>query len=77
MVDDMTREQRFFIGWATAWRKQVSPERVKVLAAADPHSPAPVRASGTPTNMPTFAAAFSCKDGDPMVHTGAKLVTIW
>ena len=57
--------------------QQVSPERMKVLVAADPHSPAQIRASGTPTNMPTFAAAFGCKEGDAMVHTGSKLVTIW
>jgi putative endopeptidase len=77
MVDGLTREQRFFIGFATSWRKAMSPERLKVLVASDPHAPAQVRAKAPPTNMPAFAKAFGCKDGDPMVHTGDQLVTIW
>jgi len=76
-VDGLTREQRFFIGWATSWRKEISPERLKVLVASDPHSPPKIRASVPPTNMPAFAQAFACKEGDPMVRTGDKLVVIW
>jgi putative endopeptidase len=77
MTDGLTRDQRFFIGYATAWRRQMSPERIKVLVASDPHSPPQIRASGTPTNMPAFAKAFGCKAGDPMVNSGDRLVTIW
>ena len=77
MVDGLTREQRFFIGWATSWRKSLSPERLKVLVASDPHAPPQIRATVPVTNMPTFAQAFGCKDGDPMVRTGEKLVAIW
>jgi putative endopeptidase len=77
MTDGLSRDQRFFIGYATAWRRQLSPERLKVLVASDPHSPPQIRASGTPTNMPAFAKAFACKEGDPMVNSGDRLVTIW
>ena len=77
MVDGLTREQRFFIGWATSWRKEISPERLKVLVASDPHSPPKIRASVPPTNMPAFAQAFSCKAGDAMVRADADRVVIW
>jgi putative endopeptidase len=76
-IDGLTRDQRFFIGWAAAWRDQYTPELMKVLVAADPHSPPALRANGTPTNMPAFAAAFGCKPGDPLVNAGDALVSIW
>jgi putative endopeptidase len=36
-----------------------------------------VRANGAPQNVPAFATAFDCKAGDPMVHSGDRLVAIW
>jgi putative endopeptidase len=77
MIDGLTREQRFFLGFASAWRAQLRPESMKVLVASNEHAPDGVRARGTPTNVPAFAAAFGCKPGDPMVNTGEKLLTIW
>jgi putative endopeptidase len=76
-IDGLTREQRFFLGFASAWRAQLRPEAMKVLVASNEHAPDGVRARGTPTNVPAFAAAFGCKPGDAMVNTGAKLLTIW
>jgi putative endopeptidase len=76
-IDGLTRDQRFFYGFATAWRSQATPERQKVMAVSDPHSPSRARANGTPTNVPAFAAAFGCKDTDPMVNAGDKRVVIW
>jgi putative endopeptidase len=77
MIDGMTRDQRFFYGWSTTWRSQVTPEQARVRVASDPHSPARVRANAPPTNVPAFAAAFGCKSGDPMMHEGDALVVIW
>jgi putative endopeptidase len=76
-IDGLTRDQRFFYGWATAWRSAQREQNIKVQLASDPHSPARIRANGTPTNLPAFAAAFGCKDGDPMVNSGDKRVVIW
>jgi len=44
---------------------------------SDPHAPAQIRAIAAPSNMPAFAKAFQCKDGDPMVRSGDKRVQIW
>ena len=76
-IDGLTRDQRFFYGWATAWRSAYREQAVKVQLASDPHAPARIRANGTPTNVPAFAAAFGCKDGDAMVNSGEKRVVIW
>jgi putative endopeptidase len=77
MIDGLTRDQRFFLNWATVWRDKMTPDYKKVLVATNPHAPAEFRAIGAPSNLPAFAAAFQCKAGAPMVRADAKRVVIW
>jgi putative endopeptidase len=77
MTDGLTRDQRFFLNWATVWRRNFTPEELAVRLKTDPHAPANFRAIGAPSNLPAFAAAFSCKPGDPMVRAGQDQVVIW
>jgi putative endopeptidase len=76
-TDGLSREQRFFYGWATAWRTVYRDQAVKVQLNSDPHAPASIRTNGTLANHPAFAAAFGCKEGDAMVNSAAKRVVIW
>lgn len=76
-IDGMTRDQRFFLGFAAAWRSKYTPELTKLIVASDPHAPDGVRASATPTNVDAFAKAFGCKAGDAMVNSGEKKIVIW
>ena len=76
-IDGYTEDQRFFMNWATVWRRNFTADELKVRLNTDPHAPANFRAMGAPSNMPAFAAAFSCKAGDAMVRTGDKQVVIW
>ncbi len=76
-VDGMTRDQRFFYGWATVWRRNFTPEELDNRLQTDEHALSEFRAIGAPSNMPQFAAAFGCKAGDPMVRDGDKQVVIW
>ena len=76
-LDGLTPEQRFFINWARVWRTNVLPEEAKVLANTDSHAPGRFRAIGAPSNMPEFATAFACKDGDAMVRPDKDRVKIW
>ncbi|MDR7067621.1 putative endopeptidase [Pseudoxanthomonas japonensis] len=76
-TDGLTRDQRFFLNWATVWRRNFTPEELKNRIATDEHAPAQFRAIGAPSNLPTFAAAFSCKAGEAMVRTGNQQVVIW
>ena len=72
----MTRDQRFFANWATVWRRNFTPEELSVRLATDSHAPANFRAIGAPSNLPAFAAAYSCKPGQPMVRDDDRIV-IW
>ncbi len=76
-TDGLTRDQRFFLNWATVWRRNFTPEELTVRLKTDPHAPANFRAIGAPSNLPMFAAAFQCKAGDAMVRDGDKQVVIW
>jgi putative endopeptidase len=76
-TDGMTRDQRFFLNWATVWRRNFTPEELKVRITTDEHAPATFRAIAAPSNLPAFAAAFSCKPGQPMVRAADQQVVIW
>ena len=76
-IDGYTENQRFFLNWATVWRRNFAPEELKVRLNTDPHAPANFRAIGAPSNLPAFATAFQCKAGDAMVRPDDKRVVIW
>ncbi|HEX4854495.1 MAG TPA: M13-type metalloendopeptidase [Arenimonas sp.] len=76
-IDGYSPDQRFFMNWATVWRVNYKPEELKVRLQTDPHAPARFRAMGAPSNLPAFAAAFGCQEGDPMVRSGEAKVAIW
>ena len=75
MVDGLSRDQRFFLNWATVWRRHYTDQELNVRLVTDAHAPARFRANGAPSNLPAFAAAFGCKDGDPMVRHDR--IAIW
>ncbi len=77
MIDGRTRDQRFFLGWSTVWRRKFTPDELKVRVNTDPHAPAGFRANGPPSNSTAFQAAFQCKDSDAMVRAGDKRIVIW
>ena len=77
MTDGLSRDQRFFLNWATVWRRNFTPENLAVRLKTDPHAPANFRAIGAPSNLPAFATAFSCKTGDAMVRGDDQKVVIW
>jgi putative endopeptidase len=67
-IDGMTPEQRFFLGWAQAWAENDRPEYARSLVVSDPHSLAQFRVYGPLSNMPEFAEAWGCKQGNKMVR---------
>jgi endothelin-converting enzyme/putative endopeptidase len=63
-----TAQQRFFLGWAQ-WRcMNATIETRRVWARSDPHSPGKWRVNGVVSNIPGFAKAYHCKQGDQMVN---------
>jgi len=76
-VDGHSQDQRFFMNWATVWRRNFNEGELRVRLNTDPHAPANFRANGAPSNMPAYAKAFECKAGDAMVRADDKRVVIW
>ena len=70
-IDGFTPEQRFFLGYGQGWCTNETPERLRMRAAMNPHSPDKYRANGVVSNMPEFQKAFNCKAGQPMVPENA------
>lgn len=77
MIDGYSQSQRFFMNWATIWRRNFTEEELKVRLNTDSHAPANFRAVGAPSNMDSFSAAFECSAPAPMVRSGDAQVVIW
>ncbi|HXD49276.1 MAG TPA: M13 family metallopeptidase [Gemmatimonadaceae bacterium] len=76
-IDGFTQEQRFFLAWAQIWRGLSRPEAQLQQIKSDAHSPGKWRVNGPLSNMPEFAKAWGCKEGDPMVRPDSLRARIW
>src|SRR3989440_5384554 len=76
-IDGFTPEQRFFLAFARVWAGSARPEFERLLVNLDPHPLGRFRANGPLSNVPQFAAAFQCKEGDPMVRPEKDRCVIW
>src|SRR6266705_3121837 len=77
LIEGYTPEQRYFIAYAQSWRVHTRPEQLRTRVTVDPHAPEKWRINGPLSNIPAFAQAFGCKDGDPMVRPKDKVPSIW
>ena len=67
-IEDLTPDQRFFVGYGQSWCGETRDETKRLRATVDPHSPEKYRTNGVVSNMPEFQEAFHCKAGSPMVN---------
>ena len=77
VIDGLTGDQRFFLGWSQVWRGKAREEETKRLLTIDPHSPPRFRANGAATNVDAFYDAFDVKEGDGMWLAPEDRVKIW
>ncbi|MFT5705078.1 MAG: putative endopeptidase [Shewanella sp.] len=77
VIDGLTGDQRFFIGFTQIWRAKIKEESMRNRVATDPHSPAKFRSLGALSNMPQFYTTFDVKEGDAMYIAPEKRVKIW
>jgi putative endopeptidase len=77
LIDGFTPEQRFFLAWAQIWRRNSTPEALRLQVRVDPHSPSMFRTNGPLSDMPSFYKAFGCADGQGMVRPEAVRATVW
>ena len=77
VIDGMTGEQRFYAGFAQAFREKMRDNYAILLTKSDPHSIPEDRVMGTVVNQPGFYSAFDVKPGDKMYVAPEKRVIIW
>ena len=77
VIDGMTGDQRFFIGFAQVWRAIAREEAMRQRVLTDPHSPPEFRTNGTLRNIPEFYEAFGIVEGDAMYLPPEERVKIW
>lgn len=76
-LDGFTPDQQFFIAWGQ-WRgDEIRPASQRKMVQGDPHPIAKFRVIGPLSNLSSFADAFSCKQGSPMVRPAAEKCEVW
>jgi putative endopeptidase len=77
VIDGLTGDQRFFMGFGQVWRMKMREPAQIVQVKTDPHSPGQFRANGTMKNQPAFYDAFGVKPGDKMYLAPKDRVIMW
>jgi predicted metalloendopeptidase len=75
-IDGFSARQRFFMGYAQAWRSKFRDEAQRMRLTIDPHSPGRYRVLGPLANLQEFFEAFAC-DGGAMARPTELRPTIW
>ncbi len=77
VIDGLTAEQRFYIGYAQAWRSKMRDAALLMQIKSDPHSPEEFRVNGVLRNQDGFHSSFDVEPGDGMYLAPAARVSIW
>ncbi|MEO5534969.1 MAG: M13-type metalloendopeptidase [Pseudolysinimonas sp.] len=77
VIDGLTGAERFFIGWAQAWRTKLRDEEALRLLSIDPHSPAEFRCNQIVRNLDVFYSTFGVTEADALWLDPQDRVTIW
>ena len=76
VIDGMTADQRFYLGWAQVWRCKAREAALRQQLLTDPHSPCPVR-TDVVRNMDPWYSAFGVQQGQTLYLDPADRVRIW
>ncbi|HSC64138.1 MAG TPA: M13-type metalloendopeptidase [Caldimonas sp.] len=77
MIDGTSGDERFFYGFAQAFRGKARDAVLLTQMKSDPHSPDEFRVNGAVRNHPAFYATFAVRPGDPMYLPPEQRVSIW
>ena len=77
VIDGLTGDQRFYMGWAQVWRAKSRENLMIMRLKSDPHSPERFRGTIPEMNQAPFYAAFDVKPGDRMYLPPDKRVSLW
>jgi putative endopeptidase len=77
VIDGFTGDQRFFMGYAQAWRSNTREAALRQQLLTDPHSPDEYRTNVPVSNSDAFERAFGLEPGDKLYVKPAERVRIW
>ena len=77
VIDGLTGEQRFFMGWAQMWRAKEREAYMRSTLQSVPYLPATLRANAAVSNVDAFFDAFTVKPGNRLYRPPADRVRIW
>ena len=77
VINGLTGDQRFFIGWAQAWQGKDREDAERQQILTDPHSPDVYRTNGVVRNVDAWYTAFNIKPGDAIYLPPEQRVHIW
>lgn len=76
VIDGLTGDQRFFLGWSQVWRQNMRDAQAQTLLVSDPHSPTLARTSVV-RNLDAWYTAFDVKPGDKLYLDPKDRIKIW
>lgn len=77
VLDGFSGDQRFFLGWAQAWRSLYREEALRNQILTNVHSPGEFRVNGVVRNMDAWYDAFEVRPTDRLYLAPAARVHIW
>jgi putative endopeptidase len=77
IIDGLTGDQRFFLGYAQSWREKSTAASVRQQIVSDEHAPVQYRVNGVVRNMNCWYEAFNIKRGAKLFLAPKNRVTIW
>ena len=77
VLDGLTGDQRFFLGWAQVWRSAQREEAGRQRLLTDPHSPEEFRTNGAVRNQDAWYEAFNVTPDDALYLAPEERVRIW
>jgi endothelin-converting enzyme/putative endopeptidase len=77
VIGGLTGDQRFFLAYAQAWRRNDREDALRQQVLTDPHSPAEWRVNGVVRNVDAWYRAFNVQPGDRLYLAPADRVHIW
>ena len=76
IIDGMTGDQRFYLGWAQVWRRNYREANLRQRLLTDPHSPSAQRVSVV-RNMDPWYGAYNVQPGQALYLSPETRVRIW
>jgi len=76
VIDGLTGDQRFFLGWAQVWRRLYRDQELANRLVTDPHSPSEFRAAVV-RNLDVWYDAYKAQPGQKLYLAPNQRVKIW